>query len=159
MNVQHSSDPPPFQWAAPGCSNGYKEWYAQSPQHRPIHGLRARKGPATLWPPSTRVWPNAPDSAPATTSGLHCSQPVSLGLLVTTRLEPITEAFRTGPGAAKVYRLSVCKQRGVRTHTGNCFLLKWKRHKCKSEYQVWLLKVIHLTSGAKCRKQNRVKCS
>jgi hypothetical protein len=41
-------------------------------------------------------------------------QPASLGLLVTTRLERITEAFRTGLGAAKVYRLSVCKQRGVR---------------------------------------------
>jgi hypothetical protein len=43
MNVQHSSNPP-FQWGAPGCSNGYKEWYAQTPQDSTIHPLRTSNG-------------------------------------------------------------------------------------------------------------------
>jgi hypothetical protein len=79
---------PLFQWAAPGCSNEYKEWYAQksnsdsdsdpSVQYHPPSEDKQR---IILWPPSTWVWPNAPDSAPATTSttpwlsGFHCGLP------------------------------------------------------------------------------------
>jgi hypothetical protein len=59
---------------------------------------------------------------PALTSFL-CSWP-TCGLLVTTRLGPITAAFCTGPGVAKVYRLlcvrtelSVSELRCVRIHS------------------------------------------
>jgi hypothetical protein len=51
---------------------------------------------------------------PALTSFL-CSRP-TCGLLVTTRLGPITEAFCASLGAAKVYRLSVSVLRCVRIH-------------------------------------------
>jgi hypothetical protein len=133
MNVQHSSDPP-FQWAVPGCSNGYKEWYAQTPQHSTIHPLRTSNGYFNACDSATTEHPSlAKRSRLRTSDDQHyseaqrfslqlartsfpCSQAVC-GLLMTTRLGPITEAFRTGPGAAKVYRLSVCKLHGVCTHT------------------------------------------
>jgi hypothetical protein len=88
MNVQHSSDPT-CQWVAPGCSNGYKEWCAQSPQYSAIHRLRTSEGhfdsTTTKHPSSAdhsrlRTGNDQRSSSQRPRADLHCGEPGQLFL-------------------------------------------------------------------------------
>jgi hypothetical protein len=121
MNVQHSSDRRSRgrRLAAPTSIKRGALRANDTVRHPPSENKRRTfQRQQTPRPPSTRIWPKAPDSASAKPSSiprlrdLHCGlcpdnsslQPASLP--VTTRLGSIIAAFCTDPGAAGLYRLS-----------------------------------------------------